>query len=200
MPVEYRGDTLADLADKLESVNMETGRRAAGDGLERFRHNIEINTPVETSRLRRSYKITPIHYGPVEGLAYAAYAWQGACFTEVEYAPYVEYGTGLWGPRHAKYEIKPKHPGGVLAFQPNLRHNGSVVLDIAHNVQKGGTVFVRVVLHPGSPGASMFRIGAVITEHEADEWSYQALRYWESAMERPDLVPVIDTGVVHAGS
>lgn len=195
MPLEWTGDTVVDLCDRAETAYMEAGARMALDLGEHFRDNIEVNTPVETRRLRDSYEISPIHYGPVMGLGYVAYAWEGTVFTEVSYAEYVERGTGLWGPKHAKYKIEPKTPGGVLAFEPYMRHaSGAVVLDIGHNVVKGGTIMVRYVMHPGSPGAAMFRIGAVITEHEADEWSYRALRMWERATQDKHLATV-ESGV-----
>ena len=37
--------------------------------------------------------------------------------TDVHYAPHLEMGTGLWGPKHAKYEIRPKTKK-ALAFGP----------------------------------------------------------------------------------
>jgi hypothetical protein len=182
MPIDFQGKSLVQTIDDLEDATMRTGHRLAEDLGKRFRHNVEINTPVETRHLRDSYKLTPIRYGPAGGARMAVYAWQGTLFTEVGYAPYVEYGTGLWGPRHAKYKIEPKNPGGVLAFRPYMRENGSVILDVQNQVGKGGMITVRYVMHPGSPGAAMFRIGAVITEAEADEWSYQAMRMWENSV------------------
>jgi hypothetical protein len=45
---------------------------------------------------------------------------RGVVGTNVFYAPYLEYGTGLYGPRHRW--ITPKKPGGVLRFpQPGNR-------------------------------------------------------------------------------
>jgi hypothetical protein len=186
---------LVGFVDKLDDANMRAGHRLAEDLGNRFKHNIEINTPVETRVLRDSYQITPIRYEPVQRIAYTAYAWQGEVLTEVHYAPFVERGTGLWGPRRRKYKIEPKTPGGVLAFQPYMRTNGSVVLDVAGSPSKGGMVIVRYVMHPGSPGAHMFQIGAIITEHEADEWSYQAMRQWERDVETPGRMLQLDTAV-----
>jgi hypothetical protein len=186
-----------DMLDDMDAATLAAGRRMAEDLGDRFKHNIEINTPVETRLLRDSYRISPIHYRPVPGLlGFMAYAWEGTVFTEVEYAPYVEHGTGLWGPKRAKYKIEPKEPGGVLAFAPYMRNAaGGVILDVAGSPSRGNTVFTRHVMHPGSPGAAMFRIGAVITEAEADEWSYQALRMWERAVRSPSHLPVVDADV-----
>jgi hypothetical protein len=165
------GRSILDVVDRVESATMQAGWRMATDLGERFRLNIEDNTPVETGALRSSYRITPVDYGMVHTAkgapsAVLDMAWSGTVYTEISYAEYVERGTGLWGPRGMKYEIKPKHPDGLLHWvTPTGLH-----------------VFAKHVWHPGSPGAAMFRIGAVITEHEADEWSHRALRDWERAV------------------
>lgn len=64
------------------------------------------------------------------------------------YAPYVEEGTGLYGPKHAKYLIVPLTPGGWLAW-PGF---------------DGEMHLARMVWHPGSPGQHMFLIGGELTE------------------------------------
>ena len=175
------GHTVTDFVDGVQANTMRLGHELTRDGLDRFKHNTELNTPVQTAHLRDSYRIDPlIHYGPHEGLRAAAYAWEGRFYTEVEYAEYVERGTGLWGPEHRKYEIRPKKPGGVLAFAPYMRGgHGGVIFDVHESPAKGGTVVVRYVMHPGSPGAAMFRIGAVQTEAEVDQWAAEALRRWQ---------------------
>lgn len=80
--------------------------------------------------------------------------------TEVDYAPYVEEGTGLWGPTGAPYEIKPIDPLGVL-----------------HWVVAGGEhVFAKRVMHPGSPGQHMFAIGIAMAEGRFHETVQDGLR------------------------
>lgn len=64
--------------------------------------------------------------------------------TDVEYAPWVEYDTGKYGPNGA-YVIKPKH-GRALAF-------------IARDGKK---LILARVTHPGSPGAHMFAKGSQV--------------------------------------
>ncbi|HEY6888805.1 MAG TPA: hypothetical protein VI300_13525 [Solirubrobacter sp.] len=164
MSFEWEGGvSLADWADGIESGVSTLGHRLAEDALERYRHNVELNTPVNTGVLRSSYRLTTVHYGPVEGSRLLEMAWTGSVYTEVGYAEFVERGTGLYGPEHAMYEIKPKNPGGLLHWV----------------TPAGGHAFAKRVMHPGSPGVAMFRIGVVLTEAEADEWSYAALREWE---------------------
>lgn len=166
MPLEFVGQSLDDLVDDVERATVWAGRRMASDGLDRLRHNVGINTPVDTGALRGSYRIGDIDYAPVRTSRLIEMAWTGRVYTEVEYAEYVERGTGLWGPAHAPYVIRPKDPGGLLSW---------VTPD-------GHRIYAKEVVHPGSPGAAMFRIGAIVTEHEADEWSYEALREWERSV------------------
>lgn len=196
MSFETVGATLGEWVDGVEEATLRAGERFAKDGQARFLHNVGINTPVETGLLRDSYRASGIEYGAGayrtgSGVSFAIYSWTGRVYTEVEYAPYVEYGTGLWGPEHKKYEIKPRNPGGVLAFAPYLKGPaGGVVMDVHGGVSKTGKVVVRYVMHPGSPGAAMFRIGAVITEAEAEEWGQEAARQWQRDSDDPGLLRV----------
>ena len=181
---QWAGDSLADAVDGMIDEVHTTGYRLAETGLDRFEHNVEINTPVKTRKLRQSYKQTPVDYVLAQHGIAAAYCWEGTVFTEVTYAEYVERGTGLWGPRHAKYKIEPKEPGGVLRFRPYMRApDGSVLLNINHGVRKHMAVYAKFVMHPGSPGAAMFRIGATLTEAQADEWSRGIMAQWKRQME-----------------
>lgn len=185
----YDGDNIEELISQWEHAVDVAGQKMAEDLGANFQHNITINTPVETYHLRESYDQTAIEYGPVTddplgSIRWAAYAWQGTVFTEVTYAEFVEYGTGLWGPKRRKYKIEPKTPGGVLAFQPYARApHGGVILDVSGSPAKHGTAFARFVMHPGSPGAAMFRIGAVLSENEKEYWSQSGLRLWQQAMD-----------------
>jgi len=76
--------------------------------------------------------------------------------TDVHYAPYVEYGTGLYGPEKRKYEIRPKTKK-ALAFVARAgtqlstgralfrSRTGRLVL----NRKRGARTVVRKVIHPG---------------------------------------------------
>lgn len=62
------------------------------------------------------------------------------------YAAAVELGSGLYGPRHRKYEIKPKR-GRMLAWPASggdRRLSGRARKNV-----KGGWIFARKVMHPG---------------------------------------------------
>jgi hypothetical protein len=91
---------------------------------------VVVNTPKKTGKLAGSWRKTAVEAGP-DG-------WMVSVETDVDYAPFVENGTGLYGPKHAKYLIKPKKPGGTLRF-----------------VVDGKVVFAKYVWHPGSKGHYM---------------------------------------------
>jgi hypothetical protein len=119
----------------------------------------EINTPVKTGRLRASWYTTPV----------VADGASSKCEVrnDVEYAAYVEEGTGLWGPKHAPYIIRPKNPGGVLRW---LAQDGSVV-------------FARYAIHPGSPGNHMLKIGMLMAEASFATLVRDDLEMWVHAVE-----------------
>lgn len=111
--------------------------------------------------------------------------WESGAYTDVIYGPYVEEGTGLWGPRHAKYRIEPKDPNGVLAFFARARSpEGKPHLDSNYDVVEGQLVFTKYVMHPGSPGQHMFAIGAAAAEAEFERVAAQGLQEWEKRSER----------------
>ena len=63
---------------------------------------------------------------------------------------FVDEGTGLWGPKRAKYPIRPKRPGGVLVFQAGYR--AKTIPGRIRSVSGGSfgeTVYSRGVMHPG---------------------------------------------------
>lgn len=97
--------------------------------------------------------------------------------TDVEYAPFVEHGTGLWGPFHAKYLIVPKKPGGFLLW---------------YDIQTGRPMFRHRVMHPGSPGHHMFALGVAAAEHEfnaeAEPFAFAWAREVESRNHRVHVI------------
>ena len=104
-------------------------------------------TPEDTGHLKGSWKKKPLT--PTIDWLRRGVAWETGVETSVEYAPYVEYGTGLYGPRRMKYEIRPKKPGGWL-----------------HWTDKAGEDhFARVVWHPGSKGQHMVARTLTLTEN-----------------------------------
>lgn len=139
---------------------------------------VQENTPVETEALRRS--ITKMPVINENGV------WRSGVFTEVEYGPHVEHGTGLWGPKRAKYRIEPKDPNGVLAFF--VKRGGVVNIrgeQSSTRIAEGQLVFAKYVMHPGSPGQHMFAIGVSAAEASFDEITQRGLNEWVRRSERP---------------
>ena len=181
----YEGAKLTDAVAVVREETEQLMRDLADDGIKFWKGVTTRNTPIETF-LKRADTKPPYHlrdswelrdlliFTEPEGVVY-----QRDLYTEVEYAPYVEEGTGLWGPAHAKYRIKPKRPGGWLSWiarDTYVRRDGSIV-------KPGDRVFAKEVLHPGSPGAHMVAIGAHMTEAEFETWARPAVRAWERRIE-----------------
>jgi hypothetical protein len=178
----YVGAKLAPWFDRGPTVKALV--RIAEAGGERMTELTRMNTPVDKGTLRASWTTKPVTVRvghsvgvvishPAEAEAFVGLA-QGARYesgvqTEVEYAPYVEHGTGLWGPKHAKYPIRPKHPGGWLHWIDPMT---------------GQHVFAKEVMHPGSPGNHMLSFAAAITESEIGLIAAPALERWASETER----------------
>lgn len=140
-------------------------RRACERGADAFKTNVETRTPIDTGRLRSSYATKPVARGMDER---GDPMWTSGVETDVEYAPYVEHGTGLWGPQHRKYEIRPKDPDGTLHWV---------------DPRTGRDVFAKRVMHPGSPGAHMFSVGAAATEAELPALLNPLLVRWAREVE-----------------
>lgn len=184
----YSGGSLSKMVAGLDRASMRAGRAMAENMGAAHKKHIRENTPVETEKLRKSYRTTKVKYGIVPdammSLSWSAKAWYGKNYTEIDYAPPMEYGSGLWGPKHMKFKIAPKKPGGVLAFGPYSRTaTGKVILNPSGAVRKDGSIIVSYVMHPGSPGHAMFRIGALVTEHNEREWSAEPMRRWREEVE-----------------
>jgi hypothetical protein len=134
--VGYSGPKISLAVNEMIPVTSRSGRkitRRVGEALEK---EIVALTPVDTGQLKESW-----HRGPVRvALSETGHVvWEISVSTEKDYAPYVEHGTGIYGPKHAKYPIRPKKPGGWL-----------------HWIGKDGEdVFAKLVMHQGSPGQHM---------------------------------------------
>lgn len=168
MALEWAGGrTLVDLVQDVERATERAAHEMSDKAVERMQEVVKRNTPVEHFFKRIGERHLREMIDKKATLVFdsvGATVYHSGVETHVEYAPYVEHGTGLWGPRHAKYEIKPKTPGGTLAWPD--RHTGKMI-------------FAKRVMHPGSPGAHMFAIGVAVTEHEFDRIVKPALDRWE---------------------
>jgi hypothetical protein len=92
----------------------------------------------------------------------------------------VELGTGLWGPKHAKYPIVPVN-GRVLKFlwwhsSTITRKNGTRLKTPKKNMKFATT---EMVMHPGSPGQHMFLKGIMDTEVVAVRIMDKRMKIWQ---------------------
>jgi hypothetical protein len=104
--------------------------------------------------------------------------YQSGTETHVSYAPYVEHGTGLWGPEHRKYLIEAK-PGKWLSWitrKPMTLRDGTII-------PAGRRVFFKRVWHPGSPGQHMVAIAAGVVEAELHSFATPILERWKRETE-----------------
>lgn len=122
-------------------------------------------TPEQTGDLARAWESDEKAH---KAVTFVGTAMSAKWFNEKEYAQYVNYGTGLWGPEHKKYLILPKDPDGML-----------------HWVDKAGVDrFAKSVLHPGSPGHFMLEASADFVEATWGRIVQPLLRVWARATER----------------
>lgn len=141
----YVGQSVSDFFGPVaQAATGDAARKMCDKGGEAIKDHATTLTPVKTGRLRAGWKRSPsIDMGA---------GWSTDISNDVEYAGYVENGTGLYGPSHAKYLIRPKNPGGMLRW-----------------VGKDGKIhFAAYVMHPGSPGRYMLATSMNVVEAEAD--------------------------------
>jgi hypothetical protein len=126
----------------------------------------EKKTPVDTGDLASAWKVGE-HVS--RRITLVGVGWEGTWYNDVEYAVYVEHGTGLFGPEHRKYLIVPKTPGGTLHWVDKLT---------------GEDVFAKFVMHPGSEGAHMLAKSAAVVEATFTRLARPALKNWVREVER----------------
>lgn len=137
----YVGGSLTSLFDEhQQATTEETMRDMANAAIDVWKEATEKATPVDTGALKASWYTLKAQPGSVSIESQVA--------SNIDYAPHVEYGTGLWGPNKAKYPIVPKKPGGWLRWI---------------DPKTGKEIFARKVMHPGSPGRYMVSKGADAT-------------------------------------
>lgn len=143
----YVGGSLTTFFDEIaQAVTKHAAEEMCGKGAKRVQELTKMNTPVRSGALRNSWRVE----GPGPYAAGGHEGFRATVSTNVSYGPHVEHGTGLFGPKHAPYQILPRNPGGVLRFVG----------------KDGRIVFARSVLHPGSPGNHMLQIGMDVTDGE----------------------------------
>jgi HK97 gp10 family phage protein len=157
----YIGGSVTSFFDEgAQAVTHDLVRDMVDVGGDTIKDWAEKNTPVKTGKLRASWKKGE--------MIDADDAVTISVETDVKYAPFVENGTGLYGPKHAKYLIKPKAIGGTLKFEID-----------------GRIVFAKFVMHPGSPGNHMMSIALNVTDALAQDGGIfdPVLDKWVKAME-----------------
>lgn len=160
----YKGGSLTSLFGPVaQEATAVAARRMAERGGDKMVDVAVANTPIDSGNLRTSWYQLPTTKGMYRG----APSYTSGVATDVPYAPYVEHGTGLFGPKKAKYVIRPKNPGGMLSW-----------------VGPGGRVFAHEVMHPGSPGQHMVAIAGEVAEDVADDALYPPiLDEWRQTIE-----------------
>lgn len=185
MPIVWeKGVKLGTVARRAQQGAELAGYHMTDDGGKRMTGWVKKNTPVDTTHLRDSIEQMAVKVYP--------WGWESGAATDVDYGPHVEHGTGLWGPKHAKYKIEPKKPGGVLAFFARVTTPEGVPLmseQSGQNLKTGNLVFARYVMHPGSPGQHMFAIGTEMTEHELPLIEREGVRVMRRYTEVGAFVP-----------
>lgn len=123
-------------------------------------------TPIDTGDLREAWTADKVAGKAISlvGVGFSA-SWAN----DTDYAAYVNYGTGLWGPEHKKYLIVPKDPDGTLHWVDR---------------KTGHDKYAKAVLHPGSPGHFMLEISADEIEATWPRIVQPLLRVWARVTER----------------
>ena len=162
----YVGGSLTSLFDEDQRDRTRLAmRRMVERGSERMQQVARMNTPVDTGELRASWYELPV----TRAASAAGTGYEGGIASDVEYAPHIEYGTGLWGPQHRKYPILPKN-GEYLAWR---------------DPASGEWIRAKRVMHPGSPGNHMVAIACSVVETEIDGGLLDGvLRDWATSVER----------------
>lgn len=145
-------------------------RRIAKRGGERMTEWTRINTPIGHHPFDESYMPGRLRASIEEKMLVVTVTRRGVtyetgCETNVSYAPYVEYGTGIYHipEAHTEWEITPRRPGGWLSWIDR---------------ETGERLFAKRVVQKGIHPQSMFAIGAHMTEFEFDEFAGGIVRDW----------------------
>ena len=149
--------------------------RMADKGGDRLHEFIVAFTPIHTGNLATSWYRTAVR----RELHGTTTAYTAPVSTDVSYAPYVNYGTGLWGPEHRKYLIEPHPPNEYLTWIDPLTHR---------------RVYARHVWHPGSEGHHMIEKAGSVVHAGLNEMMLTELETYKREAEAAVLATMV--GVV----
>ena len=168
-------------------LDVQGNERALQMGLDDVSKDVEFrakaNAPRKSGTLARSIHVWGRRSGPTRTIIAG---------TGVKYAAAQESGAGLWGPKHAYYDITPKR-GKYLIFpsQKKLtqRRGGRAKLQTTlsgragHRTRKrfgnDAMIFTKYVNHPGFPG-HFYMKQAIEESPMADILAKGMVRYWRT--------------------
>jgi len=142
-----KADELRRWADDLPDQFQKRSSLLVGSYGLRIEREAKRRTPVATDILRSSIHTDISRQGKQT---------RAKVGTDEDYGPYVEYGTGLYGPQKRAYEIKPKtkkalaftaRAGTQLATGRALFRSKTGRLVLSR--KRGAKTIVRKVIHPG---------------------------------------------------
>jgi hypothetical protein len=178
----YTGPILANLFDPL--VAEIASERMAGAGQDALHTMAVMNTPVDDNpyrshkkpprgETRRRWVKEPINRHRIVSAGAAdalTMAYDGAVVNRVEWIEALESGSGLWGPRHARYPIRPKpsNPTGRLAWRDRVT---------------GHWHSAKLVMHPGIHGQHMMGTAVAYVDHVAEHVLAPELHRWAHEQE-----------------
>lgn len=163
----YSGDRLQNLF--TPALSRRAARRMAERGAEEFRANTVQNTPINDhphpsrppGTARKGWTTKPV-IGPIKAASHETY--ETGIESDDDVTVFLEYGTGLYGPKGQAYWIFPKDPDGFLSF---------------FDRKTGDWVHAKAVHHPGIHAQRPLATGAVITEHEMVATMAPILERWK---------------------
>lgn len=161
----YSGDSLASMFEAAKQPTEQAAKDITSDFGSKITDLAQRNAPVLSGDLKKSLKKIRVHVKRVEG---GVVTYSSGVHTFLDYAPSVEHGSGLWGPQHRKYLIKPRKPGGTLSWIDKTT---------------GERRFAKYVWHPGQPPQKYVARAVAEAEATAEQIARPGLKRWEARVE-----------------
>lgn len=134
----------------------------------------------EPGAAKRSWRVKPVQRGVSARGGVRERTWTTGVESHLEYVRYLDEGWGLWGPRHSRYIIRPRKPGGALRFRG----------------KSGEIMFRAFVMHPGAAGFHMTSWAAAMAEHRMAGLSRLPMERFARALERGNTARYVVKGDV----